>query len=188
MASIAEPYFRFLDLPKELRLLVYENLPITESRFQVSLSYERPSPPSGRKRSRRSSTIEWVPEAAALLISSTLPVAILATSRLVNEEARDIIFGKTTLAKITPRVLVDEPHPLPLETIAVTLFLKRIIWFRKRAKDIGLEGERFEYEIVSMEEGRLEDADEDGKELFEIRLQALLKMSLRTDQQDKIGE
>ncbi|KAF2450741.1 hypothetical protein P171DRAFT_145502 [Karstenula rhodostoma CBS 690.94] len=79
--------FRFLDLPKELRLLVYENLPRSIKRHQT----RHPDEPSHR----------------LIFIIKSVPVAILSTCKLVYREARPLLQASANAftRDIPPRII-----------------------------------------------------------------------------------
>lgn len=79
--------FRFLDLPKELRLLVYENLPRSIKHHQT----RHPDEPSHRM----------------TFILKSVPVAILSTCTLVYHEARPVLQATTNafIRDIPPRII-----------------------------------------------------------------------------------
>jgi hypothetical protein len=72
--------FRFLDLPAELRLMVFENLPISEASCQIDLRRN-----FGR---RNFDTRNFV------LVWWTIPLPLLATCRYVKEKAQPILRSK----------------------------------------------------------------------------------------------
>ncbi|KAF1939325.1 hypothetical protein EJ02DRAFT_457082 [Clathrospora elynae] len=81
--------FRFLDLPTELRLMVYEYLPVT-TRHHVLQDPHSNTP----------STIT--------LVAKSLSVALLAANRLISEEAKQILSKKLAFLKTEPlRFIAD---------------------------------------------------------------------------------
>lgn len=79
--------FRFLDLPKEIRLLVYENLPRSIKHHQT----RHPDEPSHR----------------LTFIVKSVPVAILSTCMMVYQEARPIVHSMANafIREIPPRII-----------------------------------------------------------------------------------
>ncbi|KAF2114768.1 hypothetical protein BDV96DRAFT_687557 [Lophiotrema nucula] len=92
--------FRFLDLPKEIRLIIYENIPVTETQFNVFLP--------GNPRTHGNPGVRYL---SGVLINFAIPVTILATCRLIFAEAKPIVLSKSTIAQLKPKLLVDFAHP-----------------------------------------------------------------------------
>jgi hypothetical protein len=95
-------HFRFLDLPPEMRFMVYERLPrsIKHHRFNQW---------------RYPKTI-W----SLIFVTRSVPVPILATCRLVHSEARDIVrqSAKKFVLQATPKVLcMFEPDCPAIKTL-----------------------------------------------------------------------
>jgi hypothetical protein len=88
--------FRFLDLPKELRLLIYERLPRCIRWHEMCI---------------RSRFDGKVPHQKLTVILRTVPVAMLSTCRQINREASAIVQG---IAKrfilLQPPRLIFEAH------------------------------------------------------------------------------
>ena len=90
----ATPLFRFLDLPKEVRLMVYENLNTSKTIVKYNgldmTSYDSLEQPS------------------LVLTTHTLPVQLLATCRLIHSEASLVLAPKlAALKSYIPRILVS---------------------------------------------------------------------------------
>ncbi|KAH6866524.1 hypothetical protein BKA58DRAFT_470817 [Alternaria rosae] len=94
---MSEPSFRFLDLPPELRYMVYEELDMKTKHYTLD-SADTPD---------QSSTIT--------LVSKKLPVQILATSMLINTEAMKVFRPRMRQLKAQPmRFLIKAKHTNPL--------------------------------------------------------------------------
>lgn len=72
--------FRFLDLPTEIRLMIYERLP---RGFEHTHVYQHGIPPHNAARDS--------PDGYVILITKSLPLAILGTNRTVYGEAKPIV-------------------------------------------------------------------------------------------------
>jgi hypothetical protein len=83
--------FRFLDLPSELRLMVYERISINVTHMVLQ-------------------DLTYGPFASINLLSRTLPVALLATCRLVHTEASPVLQPKIALLRDTDRfsLIIDQ--------------------------------------------------------------------------------
>jgi hypothetical protein len=80
--------FRFTDLPKEIRLEIYEFLPIQTRHFTVPTFLED--------------------KGECTFIIRSLPVAILATCKAVHEEAHGIIAAKLLrMRNFPPQILIS---------------------------------------------------------------------------------
>jgi len=94
--DITKP-FRFMDLPAELRLLIYERLPRqikhTEFRYVGSL-------------------FENTVDSTVILVTRHLPVAVLMASRQVHEEAYAIVTSliRKFVTESQPRVIGHDTH------------------------------------------------------------------------------
>jgi hypothetical protein len=83
-----DPPFRFMDLPVELRLMVYEFLPRT-----IKHTYIVPAATASNPQ----------PQVELILITKHVPVVILATCREVHAEAKTIVWN------IVKRFILDSP-------------------------------------------------------------------------------
>jgi hypothetical protein len=88
MATHSQPYFRFMDLPVELCLIVYEFLPRTIKHTRIV----PPATPGNPKL-----------QVKLILVTKHVPTAILATCREVYTEANAIV------QKIVKRFILDSP-------------------------------------------------------------------------------
>jgi hypothetical protein len=86
--------FRFLDLPKEVRLVIYERLPRCFRRHEMAIYSQH----NGE-----------VPQQKLTVVLKTVPMAMLSTCRQINSEASAIVQG------IARRVILLQPPQLIFE-------------------------------------------------------------------------
>ncbi|KAF2654225.1 hypothetical protein K491DRAFT_693990 [Lophiostoma macrostomum CBS 122681] len=104
MSSSTTNPFRFLDLPKELRLMVYEFMPVTTRHHALVL-------PDGKE---------------VVLIVKSLSVCLLSTCRLISEEAHPIVEDKLRLIKSTPPRIIFHSGLSMMEDSLTTSLLSDI--------------------------------------------------------------
>lgn len=84
--------FRFLDLPKELRLMVYERLPVRITHHHIDYCNANYVDRTGR----------------ATLILRGVPAQVLVICRLIHDEAKTIIMAKIdSISNRLPRVIME---------------------------------------------------------------------------------
>jgi hypothetical protein len=113
--------FRFLDLPPELRLMVYEYISIEKHRHVLTRAE------SGLSNDKWPST--FPSQSTITLIRPSLPVALLRTCHVIKNEATPILEEKwTSLAKQPLQFLVDyaslialTAYPSPLAVLPYTI-------------------------------------------------------------------
>lgn len=94
-ASIQAPFFRFLDLPPELRCIVYEFVPI----------FKKHSTIPSEKVSRR--THDGA-EVELTLVVNTLPLQLLRTCHQIYDEAKPFLAPKLeSFRQSTARIIMD---------------------------------------------------------------------------------
>jgi hypothetical protein len=100
-----ESTFRFLDLPRELRYMVYERISFDTNRYEL----QDPEWLHGRFEMKDSDPMpEWIPDdtgdhPSLVLVTKSLSSAILASCRLINAEARGFLAPKLALLKHSER-------------------------------------------------------------------------------------
>ena len=138
--------FRLMDLPTELRLMIYRRLPRqikhTEAHYVGDLY------PHSNK------TID----STVVLITRHLPVAVLRTSRQIHDEAYDIVAHliQTFVTESQPRVIGHEMRLHALYSLRRCITIERIAYlvsqssslpqFSKLDADATLEWPTFQYE------------------------------------------
>ncbi|PVI03131.1 hypothetical protein DM02DRAFT_670082 [Periconia macrospinosa] len=106
--------FRFLDLPKDVRLCVYEKLPTTTRHIPL---------PMTRRETRQT--------AMFVCVVKTMPLAILASCRLVNEEASAILKGRLNqLCSRIPQMTVN--YAMICRNVGIAATLNESFDFRER--------------------------------------------------------
>lgn len=83
----AEVYFRFMDLPVELRLMIYENLTFTTHQHPIKTPDDPSTESSGDKHSD-------VIGAYGTVTKKCFPVAVLGVCKKINLEAKAIVLEK----------------------------------------------------------------------------------------------
>jgi len=117
--KMSEPSFQFLDLPTELRCIVYEQLEITTKHYTLDTTGTTNTPD-------QPSTIT--------LVCKRLPVQILATSKLINTEAMQIFRPKMRQLKAQPMRFLFKAEPTsPLRVFSRSL--SRCLGYRFRPED-----------------------------------------------------
>jgi hypothetical protein len=111
----AEP-FRFLDLPKELRLMVYEFIPVTTRHHVLDdPTFRNPHLPNCAESANHpasNSTVTFVAKSLSV-------TGILSTCQLVHEEAGAILAARLARLKKEPlRLIVDSPSRVFAMSIA----------------------------------------------------------------------
>ncbi|KAH3906980.1 hypothetical protein HBI56_113630 [Parastagonospora nodorum] len=93
-----EVYFRFMDLPVELRLMIYDNLTFTTHRHLV----RNPDNPSATSSGDQQSDV------IGTVTMKSFPVAVLAVCKEINLEAKSIVLEKLQqLAQEPIRLFMD---------------------------------------------------------------------------------
>jgi hypothetical protein len=97
-----EHTFRFLDLPAELRCMIYELLPITTKHNKIWM------------KAKPHYALPEDEPASLTLITIEVSVQLLRTCRLVHAEAKQIVAQKIeAISRMTPRLFLDS-HATPL--------------------------------------------------------------------------
>ncbi|KAF3053356.1 hypothetical protein E8E11_011577 [Didymella keratinophila] len=117
--SMLEVPFRFLDLPKEIRFIIYENLNISTKRMRL-LPLEREL-----KIEQRTTTAFCLEQPAIAITLQTLPVQIFTTCRTVYSEALPFLTRKLDRIRETIPVISIDPGCLYTSALDSTQTLLR---------------------------------------------------------------
>jgi hypothetical protein len=90
----SQAHFRFLDLPKEVRLIIYERLPRCIERHGMSIY---------------SSRNKEIPHQKLTVILSTVSIAMLSACRQINSEASAVVqdIAKSFILLQAPRLIFE---------------------------------------------------------------------------------
>jgi hypothetical protein len=105
---MAEP-FRFLDLPKELRLMVYDFLPIRTTHHQVELELDQEF---DRYMNSWLDSFSNDHDPLVRFMHQSINVAILRTCRTIASEASAILLPKLIAMRNAPTRILVTPHQL----------------------------------------------------------------------------
>ncbi|KAF1950915.1 hypothetical protein CC80DRAFT_553835 [Byssothecium circinans] len=96
-ATPAQKPFRFMDLPPELRLMVYERLPREIKHVKIELPKY---------------TVSWKDNPYIVLIKKTVHTSILATCRLIHVEANRMVQNaiRNFILEDTPKMIICTTH------------------------------------------------------------------------------
>lgn len=167
--------FRFLDLPKELRFMVYENLTISTKQYLLTpiegtSGFQVSAPP---QKDRGSSHTQ--PPALTITLH-TLPVQIFSTCSLVYSEALPFLSRKLDVIRETvPRIAVD---PECLDTPQTQKLFRQLLarldghtFFTSRKRELGaLCPNTQEGTAVTYQEQEKRDAEKEERYPGEIQL------------------
>jgi len=122
-ASTKDKPFRFLDLPAELRYMVYEEIEISSCHYRLNDPTFKPEPE------------EQTTQASYMtLVVKSLPVALLATCRLIHNEATPFLAPKL-------KTLRDEPSHFIIDSTSFHSFVNNY-------RGIGTVLEKYEYDEI----------------------------------------
>ncbi|KAF2819339.1 hypothetical protein CC86DRAFT_431922 [Ophiobolus disseminans] len=107
-------HFRFMDLPAELRLMIYEFLPIQRTPFEIQIRSD------GDAQTEKTTSIT--------LLRHHVSSQILGVSRAVQNEARKEVARKVQeIRELTPRITMDRDVE-PLKPTTDKLFTHIMRW------------------------------------------------------------
>ena len=110
---MASQPFRFLDLPKELRLMVYEFIPVA-TRHHVLRDFTFRDPHTNLRVRLFTPTDPEAVSTVTLVTKSLHVTCILSTCRLIHDEAKVVLAKKLDKLKSDPlRLIVDAPSIIP---------------------------------------------------------------------------
>ena len=118
--------FRFLDLPAELRYMVYEEIEISSCHYRLKDPTFKPEPEPEEQTTQ--------PSYMTLVVKS-LPVALLATCRLIHEEAARFLAPKL-------ETLRDEPSHFIIDSTSLHSFVNNY-------RSIGTIFEKHDYDEIT---------------------------------------
>jgi hypothetical protein len=128
MAHQPEQSFRFLDLPPELRVMIYKEISI-DTRTRHHTFHTLP------KEDVIFSTAPKTAGAAITLVVKSLPTSLLATCRLINVEASPIMKPKIDKLRKEPMRFIIDSMSLPPLCINQRLFPYLVRKYQARIKD-----------------------------------------------------